>query len=116
MDPPRGRPRGLAVCSIMKREDGAFRVHNLEYTEANPATYADWSSGEWDQETTGKEDGLRSPYLDKEFAKAREMGVTPSDLTINGSWSALSAAGEATNLNLVHLPQVDCTDVDDLTR
>ena len=44
------------------------------------------------------------------------MGVTPSDLTINGSWSALSAAGEATNLNLVHLPQVDCTDVDDLTR
>ena len=33
-----------------------------------------------------------------------------------GSWSALSEAGEATNLNLVHLKGFDCTDVNDLTR
>ena len=31
----------------------------------------DWSRT-WDQETTGKEDSLRSPYLDTEFEKARE--------------------------------------------
>ena len=33
-----------------------------------------------------------------------------------GSWSALSSAGEATNLNLVHLMNVDCTDVEDITK
>jgi hypothetical protein len=36
--------------------------------------------------------------------------------TISGSWSALSDAGEATNLNLVHMKGVDCTDVRDLTK
>ena len=35
---------------------------------------------------------------------------------IGGSWSALSEAGEATNLNLVHLTNIDCTDVEDLTK
>ena len=44
----------------------------------------------------------RSPYLDKEFRAAKEQGVIPSDATgLGGSWSALSEAGEATNLNLV---------------
>jgi hypothetical protein len=44
--------------------------------------------------------------------------VIPSELTQNlgGSWSALTAAGEATNLNIVHLNNIDCTDVDDLTK
>ena len=35
---------------------------------------------------------------------------------IGGSWSALTYAGEATNLNLAHVEGVDCTDVNDLTR
>ena len=35
---------------------------------------------------------------------------------LGGSWSAISAAGEATNLNLVHLMNVDCTNVEDLTK
>lgn len=57
------------------------------------------------QETTGKEDGLRSPYLDREFEEARQQGLIPSDSTkdIGGSWSALSDHGEATNLNLAHV-------------
>jgi hypothetical protein len=88
----------------------------LQYTEEQPATYADWSRT-WDQETTGKEDALRSPYLDKEFEEARRLGVIPENTTnLGGSWSALTEAGEATNLNLAHLKNVDCTDVLDLTR
>ena len=35
---------------------------------------------------------------------------------VGGSWSALTSAGEATNLNLVHLKGFDALDVDDLTR
>merc|ERR1712002_1247090 len=35
---------------------------------------------------------------------------------IGGSWSALTNAGEATNLNLAHLDHIDCTDVEDLTK
>ncbi len=88
----------------------------IKYTEENPATYKDWSRT-WKQETTGKEDSLRSPYLDKEFEKARQLGVIPeSTQNLGGSWSALSDAGEATNLNLVHMKGFDCTDVKDLTQ
>jgi hypothetical protein len=77
----------------------------------------DWSRT-WDQETTGKEDILKSPYLDLEFEKAREIGAIPKTNTENlgGSWSALSEAGEATNLNLAHVMGCDPTDVLDLTK
>jgi hypothetical protein len=88
----------------------------LEYIRENSATYADWGQT-WDQATTGKEDKLPSPYFGKEFAKAKELGIMPKNIdTISGSWSALSDAGEATNLNLVHMKGVDCTDVKDLTK
>lgn len=95
---------------------GVDKEKFLQYTRENPATYADWGNT-WDQETTGKEDILPSPYLEKEFAKARELGIVPKNSdSIYGSWSALSDAGEATNLNLVHMKGFDCTDVRDLTR
>jgi ribulose 1,5-bisphosphate synthetase/thiazole synthase len=94
---------------------GVDKQRFLKYTEEQPATYADWSRT-WDQETTGKEDVLRSPYLDKEFELAREMGVIPANTTnLGGSWSALTEAGEATNLNLAHMQGYDSTDVMDLT-
>jgi ribulose 1,5-bisphosphate synthetase/thiazole synthase len=95
---------------------GVDKKKFLKYTEKNKATYADWSRV-WDQETTGKEDFLPSPYLDKEFEKARELGVIPAGTgNIGGTWSALTDAGEATNLNLVHMKGIDCTDVFDLTK
>jgi len=95
---------------------GVDKEKFLQYTRENPATYADWGRT-WKQETTGKEDSLPSPYLEKEFIKAREMGIMPKNIdTISGSWSALSDAGEATNLNLVHMKGIDSTDVRDLTR
>ena len=95
---------------------GVNKERFLQYTRENPATYADWGQT-WDQKTTGKEDDLLSPYLEKEFIKAKEMGIMPKTLdTISGSWSALSDAGEATNLNLVHMTGIDGTDVNDLTK
>ncbi|CAE8606938.1 unnamed protein product, partial [Polarella glacialis] len=80
----------------------------------------DWSRT-WQQEGdgSGKEDQLRSPFLDTEFEEARKEGLIPDSETtrnLGGSWSALTEAGEATNLNLVHLKGVDATDVEDLTR
>jgi ribulose 1,5-bisphosphate synthetase/thiazole synthase len=95
---------------------GVDKNRFLQYTEEHPATYADWSRT-WDQETSGKEDALRSPYLDKEFDEARRLGVIPQSSTdLGGSWSALTEAGEATNLNLAHLKNFDGTDVMDLTQ
>lgn len=55
------------------------------------------------KETDGKENHLKSPYLDDEFVKAREQGIITDADNIGGSWSALSDAGEATNLNLAHV-------------
>lgn len=95
---------------------GVNKDRFLDYTEAQPATYADWSRT-WQQQTTGKEEALRSPYLDKEFDQARALGVIPQDSTnLGGSWSSLTEAGEANNLNLVHMYGFDPTDVQDLTR
>jgi hypothetical protein len=96
---------------------GVDKEKILQYTEANPATYSDWSRT-WEQQTDGKEDPLRSPYLDAEFEAAERAGVIPegSSGSLGGSWSALSDAGEANNLNLVHMSGYDCTDVQDLTR
>jgi ribulose 1,5-bisphosphate synthetase/thiazole synthase len=96
-------------CSGVDKE--AF----INYVNDNPATYKDWSNT-WQQETTGKEEDLQSPYLDKEFQKAKDLGLIPDTISLGGSWSALSDAGEATNLNLVYLSGYDCTNVMDLTQ
>merc|ERR1719261_1286153 len=52
------------------------------------------------------------------FEEAAEEGFIPKGAADNlgGSWSALSEAGEATNLNLVHQGGIDVTDVRDLTK
>jgi hypothetical protein len=88
----------------------------VDYTEKAPATYLDWSQS-WEQETSGKENHLNSPYLESQFQQAAKDGVISQDFADNlcGSWSAISENGEATNLNLVHQGMVDCTDVRDLT-
>lgn len=89
----------------------------LEHTAKDPATYRDWGKT-WEQTTTGKEEDLKSPYLEKEFEAAAEAGAVPQEelAHLGGSWSALSEAGEATNLNLVHMSGVDSTDVRALTH
>ena len=96
---------------------GVNKAEFLEYTEANPATYKDWSRV-WNQETAGKENELRSPYLDLEFEEARQKEVIPKNVgNIGGSWSALRGeTGEATNLNLAHVSGYSSVDVEDLTK
>jgi len=99
---------------------GVDKAKFLEYTEKNPRTYKDWSD-DWIQEGdgSGKEDNLRTPYWGPEFKQAIKDGVIPDNEHTQqfcGSWSSISDAGEATNLNLVHLKNVDVTDVLDLTK
>ena len=84
-----------------------------------PRTYADWSHGEWEQSSASrKEDGLRSPYLGPEIAAAAARGaIDPADAAgLTGSWSSLTEAGEATNLNLAHMRGYDMLDVRDQTK
>jgi|EP00945_MAST-04E_sp_MAST-4E-sp1_P001285 ribulose 1,5-bisphosphate synthetase/thiazole synthase len=99
---------------------GVDKERFMKHIEKKPATYADWSRT-WDQKTTGKEDALKSPYMEEEFDKARELGVIPQNtesekVSIAGSWSSISNAGEARNLNLVHMSGVDVTSAEELTE
>jgi ribulose 1,5-bisphosphate synthetase/thiazole synthase len=95
---------------------GVNKGQFLEYVKENPSTYKDWGKN-WDIETAGKEDDLFSTYLEEPFNQAREDGVIPKNLTsIGGTWSTLTDAGEATNLNMVYMLGYDCTDVWDLTK
>jgi hypothetical protein len=120
-----------ADFSVISKEEalGASSVFNcagvdkqrfLEYTEKNLRTYKDWSRS-WHQEGdgSGKEDNLPSPFLDTEFETARKEGIIPDNQFTKefcGSWSSISEAGEATNLNLVHIRNIDVTNVEDLTK
>ncbi len=82
----------------------------------NPSTNGDWGKN-WKIETTGKENGLFSPYLEAPFNQAREDGVLPRELTnIAGTWSTLTDAGEAMSLDLTYMFDYDGTNVWDLTK
>ncbi len=94
---------------------GVDRRRFLEHVAAQGPTYGDWRRG-WKVTTTGKEDGLFSPYLQEPFDQAREAGLIPDDVTdLGGTWGRVTAAGEVTCLNMVYLAGRDCTDVRDLT-
>lgn len=106
----------MGVTSVFNAA-GVNKDEFMKYTQEQPATYLDWSQS-WEQETSGKENHLKSPYFEQQFKKAADDGIIPHDKAngLCGSWSALSEAGEATNLNLVHQTKIDVTDVRDLTR
>jgi len=104
-------------ASVMFSMSGVDKMKFIEHVKANPHTYSDWAYGEWDVETTGKEDDMFSPFLRKPFEEARKAGVIPEGLdTIAGTWGAIYDSGDLTYLNLVHLLGYDGTDPDDLTR
>jgi ribulose 1,5-bisphosphate synthetase/thiazole synthase len=107
----------MMAASVMFSMSGVNKQRFIDSVKADPQTYADWSgNGEWDYETTGKEDQLFSPFLRKPFKKALDAGIIPPYLhTIAGTWGSVSAQGDLTYLNLVHMPQIDGTDPDDLT-
>ncbi len=107
----------MQAASVMFHLAGADKERFLAGVKADPQTYADWSSGEWQVETDGKEDEMFSPYLGKPFEKAIKNGIIPAHLnTIAGTWGAVHDTGEMTYMNLVHLAECDGTDPDSLTR
>ena len=116
--PVRQAPREqLLAASVMFSMTGVNKARFLEQVRADPQTYRDWAgSGEWHIETGGKEDDLFSPFLRKPFKRAAAAGLIPAGLsTIAGTWGGISDQGDLTYLNLIHLPNVDGTDANDLT-
>ena len=116
--PVRKSPKkDMMAVSVMFSMSGVNKRRFIDAVKADPQTYADWSgNGEWDYETTGKEDMLFSPFLRKPFQQALAAGIIPPSLqTIAGTWGTVSEQGDLTYLNLVHVPEIDGTDPADLT-
>ena len=107
----------MMAVSVMFSMSGVNKRAFIDAVKADPQTYADWSgNGEWDYETSGKEDQLFSPFLRKPFQQALAAGVIPPNLqTIAGTWGTITDQGDLTYLNLVHIPEIDGTDPTDLT-
>jgi ribulose 1,5-bisphosphate synthetase/thiazole synthase len=107
----------MMAVSVMFSMSGVSKQRFIDAVKADPQTYADWSgNGEWNYQTTGKEDAMFSPFLRKPFKKALEAGLIPARLsTIAGTWGTVTDQGDLTYLNLVHVPEIDGTDPGDLT-
>lgn len=107
----------MQAASVMFHLAGVDKKAFMAGVKADPQTYADWATGEWQIETSGKEDKMFSPFLGKPFAQAIRDGVIPPHLnTISGTWGALHETGELTYMNLVHLAGCDGTDPDSMTK
>ena len=107
----------MQAASVMFHLAGVDKRAFMAGVKADPQTYSDWSTGEWQIETSGKEDKMFSPFLAKPFAQAIREGLIPKHLnTIAGTWGAMHDSGELTYMNLVHLAGCDGTDPDSMTR
>jgi hypothetical protein len=86
------------------------------YNKMKP-TYSDWE-GEWGMSTNGKEDDMFSPFLVQPFNEAIADGIIPKEdnVSYGGSFSTISDNGDVTQLNVVFMGDVDCTNVLDLTK
>jgi hypothetical protein len=82
----------------------------LMYIYLNRGSIGDWG------ETSGKEEESFSTYLVKPFNKAREAGEIPEAVKIECFWTNYTDAGEITSFNGIHMKDIDCTDVWDLTK
>jgi hypothetical protein len=107
----------MQAASVMFHLAGVDKKAFMAGVQADPQTYRDWSTGEWEIETSGKEDKMFSPFLAKPFAQAIRDGVIPAHLnTISGTWGAVHDTGELTYMNLIHLAGCDGTDPDSMTK
>jgi len=107
----------MQAASVMFHLAGVDKKAFMAGIKSDPQTYSDWSTGEWQIETSGKEDKMFSPFLGKPFAQAIKDGVIPAHLnTIAGTWGAMHDTGELTYMNLVHLAGCDGTDPDSMTK
>ena len=106
----------MMAASVMFHLSGVDKKAFMKEVKDNPQTYSDWTDGEWEIETSGKEDKMFSPFLKAPFKKAINAGIIKSDLnTISGTWGAIHDTGELTYMNLVHLTKCDGTNADSLT-
>jgi hypothetical protein len=80
----------------------------LMYIYLNPGRIGDWGEE--------KDDNAFSTYLVEPFNKAKEAGEIPEDVNIESYWGNYTDAGEITSFNAVHMKDIDCTDVWDLTK
>ena len=107
----------MQAASVMFHIAGVDKQAFMAGVQSDPQTYKDWSSGEWQVETDGKEDDMFSPFLGKPFERAIKDGLIPPHLnTIGGTWGAVHDSGEMTYMNLVHLAGCDGTDPNSMTR
>ncbi len=108
----------MMAASVMFHVAGVDKTKFMEGIRNDPQTYKDWGGGgEWNIETSGKEDDMFSPFVKKPFQKAIEDGLIPPHLnTIAGTWGAMHDTGELTYMNLIHMDDCDGTDPDDLTK
>ena len=107
----------MMAASVMFHVAGVDKQKFMDGIKADPQTYKDWGGGgEWNIETTGKEDKMFSPFLHKPFAQAIKDGMIPPNLnTIAGTWGACHDTGELTYMNLIHMANCDGTDPDSMT-
>ncbi|MGB0968933.1 MAG: FAD-dependent oxidoreductase [Halocynthiibacter sp.] len=107
----------MMAASVMFHVAGVDKQKFMDGIKADPQTYKDWGGGgEWNIETSGKEDEMFSPFLHKPFAQAIKDGMIPPNLnTIAGTWGACHDTGELTYMNLIHMANCDGTDPDSLT-
>lgn len=82
----------------------------LMYVYLNPGSIGDW--GEGDEASSSS----FSTYLVEPFNKAKEAGEIPEDVDIASYWTNYTDAGEITSFNGIHMNDIDCTDVWDLTK
>ncbi|MBD3253929.1 MAG: FAD-dependent oxidoreductase [Candidatus Lokiarchaeota archaeon] len=80
----------------------------LMYIYLNPGKIGDWGEA--------VDDNSFSTYLVEPFNKAKEAGEIPKDARIESYWGNYTDAGEITSFNAVHMWNIDCTDVWDLTK
>ena len=111
-------PERMMAASVMFSMSGVNKQGFIDAVKADPQTYASWAgNGEWNIETSGKEDQMFSPFLRKPFKQAVEAGIIPRNLaTIAGTWGTVSDQGDLTYLNLISVPAIDGTNPDHLTR
>lgn len=108
----------MMAASVMFHLAGVDKRAFVQGIADDPQTYRNWEgNGAWDIETSGKEDDMFSPFLHKPFAQAVRDGVIPDNLaTLAGTWGAIHDSGELTYMNVIHLPEIDGTDPDSMTR
>ncbi len=83
----------------------------LDYTLNKPSSIKDWGN-----ESGEKEEDEFSTYLVEPFNQAKEAGEIPEYARIESYWGNFTDAGEITTLNAIHMPAIDGTDVQDLTK